>query len=252
MIVWNSSHSMTWGNWTRTDNPDILCGTASVLGIRFGYIYSILLHSVWCCPSGQHLITYSNPAPPSSIGPCIRPCHSNSTASPVADHTSCTILSTSFIHLPRPPTNTDTAEDKKTPDDSAPSPSSTPYVVPTPVTPLQDTRKVLASDHHSFEVPLPVLWSGYVLPHCLVQLLTHLDIHRSLTPNVRFIIQLLSTTWYGLKHVSFCMPLLPPAKSLGFCWWGEYPPTSKSHVPPSSMANSACRLQTASLPFKKL
>ena len=131
---------------------------------------------------------------------------------------------------PRPPTNTDTAEDKKTPDDSAPSPSSTPYVVPTLVTPLKDTRQVLASDRNPIEVPLPVLSFDLDMFSPTASPATDSYSPKPDTECEDYYPTPVNHLVRSQARQHLHAPPSPCQDRLGFCWWGEYPPTSKPHV----------------------
>ena len=195
----------------------------------------------WCLP-GQHSFAHTYPASPFSS----RPCHSifNSTACSATDPTACPITSTNFI------SNTSFklgySWGQEDPRRFCPQPflyticsSNTSDTPPRhPSSPCQRPQSLRSTS------TCPALWPGYVLPHCS------------------------SSYWYSPKPGTECGLLSnscqPPSKvsstpavvfgshappspcqeGQGFCWWGEYPPTSKFYVAPSSMANTSCRLQT--------
>ena len=142
------------GHWTRTDDADSISVAASVLDIRSAYIYFILQRSCILFDA----VCLANIRSPTPIQ-LLPPVHAPVTPTPPRAPSQTPLPSPSPVPAssPRLPSNKDTAEDRKTPDDSAPSHSFSPSAVPTSVTPLQDTRQVLAIDPNPFEVPLPVL-----------------------------------------------------------------------------------------------
>ena len=111
------------GNWTRTDDPDILSAVSSALGIRSSYIYSILQRSCILFDAVR-LADIRSPTPIQLLPPVSAPASAPDTPSPTPPRApSPTRLPASSpvpALSPRPTSN----KDKKTPADSAPSPSS--------------------------------------------------------------------------------------------------------------------------------